>query len=362
MSRNASITLLLAFPLVAACGELTREPELASEVQWSPDILLSDTRLSHKQMATNLEWTVGVAYGSIGLEYRPFRDFDFLTQSAELHKDRYSVDVELRPRLSERVMLLLSGNYYYGFNDYRTLWLDEYYRQSYEGLPGYTKARPQGYSAGVGARWEYIRDRVFLEAAVSYAEDDVAPAYEAIPDPDFHVVRSPGSINKIGASISSENVVAPFLRLLNEITVSDSSERDPRLNYQFSANIAAGARWVFRPQAGYAREEPTFTAWYAGGAIEYDVTDALQVFLRAAYYRDTGEILDSLSISAAPPPLETYQFGFGVRYSWPAATLQVYAAPYLLRYENFEQGTRPFTNLYRDRNWGLAQMAFSMQF
>ena len=362
MSVRASIVLLLLVLNSSFAQDLTRRPELVFEGLWSSDILLTDGRLSYNQVATNFEWTAGLAYGSIDLEYRPFRAFDFLTRPTELHRDRYSADVELRPRVAEYLMLLLSGNYYQGFSDYRTAWLDEYYRQSYEGITGYRKAHPQGYSFGAGGRWEYLADRGHLEAAMSYAEDDVAPSYEAVPNPDFHVVRAPGSINKVGASLSFENVIAPFLRLLNEIAVSDSSERNPRLSYQFSANIAAGGRWVFRPHAGYAREEPTFTAWYGGAAVEHDVTEALKIFVRAAYYRDTGEILDSLSISAAPPPLETYQFGFGVRYSWSAATLQVYVAPYLLRYENFEQGTRPFTNLYRDRNWGIVQLAFSMQF
>jgi hypothetical protein len=354
--------LLLALSAVATGAELNYKPELLLESKWSSDILLTESRLSCEQVATNLEWAVGVAYGSMGLEYRPFASFDALTQPTDLHRNRYAADLELRPRLTERLLLLLSGNYYYGFTDYRTAWLDEYYTQSYQNIRGYKKAYPQGHSAGVGARWEYMRGTGFLETALSYAEDDVAPGYEAVPDPDFHVVRSPGSINKVGLSISSENVVAPFMRLLNELAVSDSSERDPRFNYQISANIAAGPRWVFRPHAGYAREEPTFKAWYAGGAIEYDLTGALQVFMRAAYYYDSGEILDSLAISAAPPAIETYQVGLGLRYSWSMATIQLYAGSYFTRYDDLELGTMPFANLYRDRNWGIAQLAFAMQF
>jgi hypothetical protein len=363
MSRIASAALLSFFlPFAVACAELVHKPEVLSEGKWSSDILLTETRFAYEQIMTNLEWVVGVGYGSIDLEYRPFRRFDALTEPDEVHKDRTSADVELRPRLSDRVMLLLSANYYYGFTDYRMAWLDEYYAQSYEGVDGYKKAYPQGYSVGLGTRWEYLPDTGFLETAVSYGEDDVSPGYEAVPNPDFHVLRSPGSINKIGFSISSENVVTPFMRMLNEFSVTDRSERDPRFNYQLSVNIAAGARWVFRPHAGCSREEPTFKAWYAGAALEYDVTEALQIFLRAAYYQDTGEILDSFAISAAPPAIETYQFGLGLRYSWPAATLQLYAGPYFTRYDDLDLGTMPFSNLYRDRNWGIAQLAFSMQF
>jgi hypothetical protein len=362
MSGATTTWLLLALPGLAAAAEFRHQPELLGEGKWSSDILLTETRLSYEQVMTNLECVVGIGYGTIGLDYRPFTSFDALTQPTELHRNRYSADVELRPHLTERLMLLLSGNYYYGFTDYRTAWIDEYYTQSYQGIPGFKKAYPQGYSAGVGARWEYIPGAGFLETAVSYAEDDVAPGYEAVPDPDFHVVRSPGSINKVGLSISSENVIAPFMRMLNELALSDSSEREPRFNYQISANIAAGPRCVFRPHAGYSREEPTFHAWYAGGAVEYDITDALQIFVRAAYYHDSGEILDSLAISAAPPAIETYQLGLGLRYSWSIGTLQLYAGPYWTRYDDLDLGTMPFANLYRDRNWGIAQLAFAMQF
>ncbi len=347
------------------CGfaaEFTHKPDLAAEAQWASDILLTESRLLYSAVTTNLEWTVGVGYGSIDLEYRPFASFDALTSPVELHKDRYFADVEARPRISERIVLIASGSYYDGFRDYRAAWLDEFYRQSYSEVPGYKEAHPSGYSAGAGARWEYLPERGFLETSVSYAEFDVAPDYEAVPDPDFHVVRSPGSINRIGFSISSENVIAPFVRLLNEVTAFDTSGREPRLSYQISANIAAANRWVIRPHAGYAHEDPQFNAWYGGVTLEYDVTAALQVFVRGAYYHDTGEILDSLTVSGAPPPIETYQFGVGLRYSWNSMTLQLYAGPYLMRYGDLEQGTRPFTNLYRDRNWGIAQMAFSMQF
>src|SRR5688572_17638360 len=142
--------LWLALSALAAGANLTHKPELLLEGQWSSDIVLTESRLSYEQVMTNLEWGVGVAYGFIGLEYRPFTSFDALTRPTELHRDRYSADLELRPRLTERVLLLLSGNYYYGFTDYRTAWLDEYYTQSYQGIRGYKKAYPQGHSAGVG--------------------------------------------------------------------------------------------------------------------------------------------------------------------------------------------------------------------
>ena len=140
MRVRASIVLLLLVLHSSFAQDLTRRPELVFEGLWTSDILLTDSRLSYNQVTTNFEWTVGLAYGSIDLEYRPFRQFDFLTRPTELHRDRYSADVELRPRVTKDLLLLLSGNYYHGFSDYRAAWLDEYYRQSYEGITGYRKA------------------------------------------------------------------------------------------------------------------------------------------------------------------------------------------------------------------------------
>ena len=130
MSARASIIPLLLVLNSSLAQDLTRRPELVFESLWSSDILLTESHLSYNQVATNLEWTAGLAYGSLDLEYRPFRNFDFLTRPTELHRDRYAADVELRPRVTEELMLLVSGTYYQGFGDYRMAWLDEYYRQA----------------------------------------------------------------------------------------------------------------------------------------------------------------------------------------------------------------------------------------
>ena len=119
---------------------------------------------------------------------------------------------------------------------------------------------------------------------------------------------------------------------------------------------------MLRPYAGYTREAPRFQAFWPGAALEFDLTRHCTVIAEGHYYRDTGEILDPQVLSSAAPGLESYQASLGVRFTWPHFTMKVAVGPYFTHYRPLAPVSRAFSNLYRDREWGLAQGVLSVAF
>ena len=52
----------------------------------------------------------------------------------------------------------------------------------------------------------------------------------------------------------------------------------------------------------------------------------------------------------------------GLRYVGERASFSLSAAPLRAEYEPVEVGTRPFTNLYKDRTWISVQAAWAVEF
>jgi hypothetical protein len=84
--------------------------------------------------------------------------------------------------------------------------------------------------------------------------------------------------------------------------------------------------------------------------------------LTGRYYHDTGELENSLLLSSGAPPLESWEFGIGLRYRWGSSLIRLYAGPFWTNYTRHGDASAEFTYLYTDRNWGLAQLTFSRQF
>ena len=88
----------------------------------------------------------------------------------------------------------------------------------------------------------------------------------------------------------------------------------------------------------------------------------LLVSATGRYYKDIGEIENSLLLSNAGPPLESWEAGVGARYSWGRSSLKLHVGTFHTDYAALLVGTAEFFNLYQDRQWGLAQIAYSVRF
>ncbi|MBL9135758.1 MAG: redoxin domain-containing protein [Verrucomicrobiales bacterium] len=324
---------------------------------FASDVMLTQSGVTVGTRRGSWEATIGGGLSTIGLDYEPAA-FDFLGASSRVEEWRGAGQLAARWRFHERWTASAGAGVYDGFTDYRSAWLSEYYRQQFSGLPEYLSPTPAGHSVSAGLRWEYLPASGFAQLDYSYLSDEIAPGYEI----DFDGLRRgrPYLYTHL-FRLSLENIVHPRVRLLHEFRRTDTSDRDVRIGYQGSANIAVGERWVIRIQGGAAAEEPSFDAWYAGGTVECEVSSNWFLSLTGRYYEDSGEIENS-NFSNAAPALQAWQVGLGLRYERDGFAVKLHAAPYATRYGPSGIGTAFFRNLYRDRDWGLLQAGIAMEF
>ncbi len=340
---------------------VTHKTEVAFETMLATDIQLTTTTIGYGQTRNDTEWSVTYTHNTLGADYDPFQLFDFLGFSERIEEDYDGGQLAIRQRLGDELVLSAAAEGYVGYTDFRSLWLANYYKQQFAFVPGYEAPDPKGYNFSTGLRWEYQPTTGFAEATFSYAENEIAPGYEFDSALD-EAVHGNRILQTLAPALKFENILTPRVRTLNEFQLTFTTDRDPRFSYRGSINVALGERWVWRTTGGYTREAPTLRAWFAGTTLEVEIAPHWFVNASGHYYRDTGEIENSLLISTAAPGLQTWQAGLGLRYAGGHSSLSVSVAPVFADYQPVETGTRPFTNLYRDRTWISAQAAWSLAF
>ena len=326
------------------------------------DIQITSSAISYGQKRGGTEWKLSYTHNTYEEDYAPFKQFDFIGTREHISQDYNSGQLALRQALHDRLTLVAGGGGYEGFTDYRSLWLAHYYRQQFaKFFPKiYERPDPKGFNTSGGLRWEYQPTTGFIEAGFLYAEDEIAPGYDR--DDLGNALRGNHKLYTESPYLKFENVLTSRLRLLHELQMTDTSRRDLRLAYRGSLNVALAERWTWRVSGGYTREDPTLRAWSVGGTLECEVAPRWFVSASGLYYEDTGEIENSLFISTAAPGVKTYQVGLGLRYLVDWSSFHVSVAPVQANYEDVNLGTRPFTNLYRDRTWVAVQAAWAFEF
>jgi len=338
----------------------THKGGLGFDAMLSSDVKITSTTASYGQARAGTDWKLSFTHNTYDVDYEPFTSFDFLGFSERLREDFNGGQVSIRQKVSEFLTLMASGGAYEGFTSYRSLWLANYYKQQFSFVPDYDQPQPRGFSAGGGVRWEYQPTTGFIEAAFLYANDEIAPGYELDQD-TAELLRGREILHTYSPSLKFENVLTRRIRTLNEFQLQITSGRETRYLYRGSVNVALGERWVWRTAGGYTFEDPTLRAWNVGATFEFEITPRWLVNISGLYYHDTGEIENSLFISTAAPGVETYQAALGLRYLGRSSSFSLSAGPLRSEYEPVEVGTRPFTNLYKDRTWIYIQAAWTVE-
>lgn len=340
---------------------ITQTLEVGTDWMTSKDISSSSHSLNHELNRSGTTIRTSIGRMDHSLDYEPFRAFDFLGSSQRVRSDQWSGLVSVRQQLGERWTASGALSGYDGFNSHRSLWLANYYRQQYDFVPGYAVADPQGFGASTSLRWEYLPLSGFVDFGFGYANDQIAPGWEMDPfTGDLH--RGREILHSYSPTVRFENVLTPRLRLLNEFVLGNTSGRDPRYMYRGSLNAALWEDWVVRVSGGYTREDPGFEAWYMGGALDYEIARGWNVGINGKIYRDTGEIEDSFLISTAAPGLQSWHLGGSIRFKGERFSFHCSVSPLRSDYDPITVGTRPFTNLYQDRSWVLAQASVAFHF
>lgn len=332
----------------------------AFEAQLAEDIQLTTFSLNYGQRHGGTEWDFSYTHNTYGADYEPYAPFDFLGFAERLDEAYDAGQVSVRQKLSERLTIAAGGGVYSGYTDFRSLWLANYYRQQFHFVAGYAAPDPHGFNVASGLRWEYQPAAGFLEADFSYADNEIAPGYEFEPELG-RAVHGRDRLHTYAPSLKFENVLSQRLRALQEFQLTLTSGREPRFTYRGSVNAALGERWVARVTGGYTHEDPTLQAWHVGATLEYEFAPRWHLSASGLHYTDTGEIENSLFISTAAPGVTLWQGGLGVRYAGDKHSFHLAVLPSWSDYDAVQVGTRPFTNLYRDRDWISVQAAWSFE-
>ena len=352
-SSSSGIIETASGPPVERRGEISFESFLSS------DIKTTSTTIGYGQKHGDSEWRVNYILNTFSEDYEPFPLFDFLGFQESLSETYNAGIFSFRRKLSEPLTLSVSGGGSKGFTDYRSLWLANYYKQQFSFVPGYESPEPFGYNASTGLRWEYLPATAFLDASFFYAYNEIAPGYEFEPVAS-ELLQGQRLLETYSPTLRFENLVTRRIRMLNEFQTTFTTGRETRFAYRNSLNLAVGEKWVMRSLGGYTFENPTLRAWYAGATIEYEIAPPWLVNISGLYYHDTGEIENSAFISTAAPGLATWQGGLGLRYAGEISSFSISVAPVWSNYDPVSAGTRPFTFLYRDRDWVSIQAALSI--
>jgi len=328
---------------------------------WASDIFLTDELVQYRQTRPRSEVTLSVTHGHIGLDFVP----EFPTEkNADVENERYGFQTATRFRLSDRATLLAGGGAYDGFADYRSLWLDEYFRQVYSGRTGYEKAHPWGYNASGRLRWAYMPSSAFVQGDLIYQRDVISPGYD-VEFPPFppRLVRFRDTYDTVSGRLTLENVLTPRLRARQELQITATTDRELRFAFQTSLDCALAEHWVARLAGGYTEEQPQLEAWFGQVTVERDWNETWFVSLFGRYYTDTGQIENALLVqNTASPPLETFQAGVGLRWQGVKSSAKLVVGPYFTRYDSTENSDNLFGHLYEDRDWLSMQFAFSHEF
>lgn len=370
-SWKTVLSLLLGLGLRLSPAELSPENIFDADTEFAvaSDIFLTDSGVKFNQRRTSSEWEVGLRYASFIEEYRPNPEVDGLGYPQTLYENRYSAQASLSQRLTAPLQLLVSATYYDGYPDYRRVWIANRYRQKYADprfprIPGYEDPNPFGFGMSTGLRYEYWPAFAFAEARVGYQFEQTAPGYEDGLDSagNYQLMRGRERLNTYLGSFSSENVISSHIRLLNEFRFTQTTDRELRFSYRGSVNVALGQRWIGHGYGGVSREAPQFNAYFLGLTLDYELSSHFTLVLISRYYSDTGEVENSLPVTSAAPPLESWESGLGCRWTAGRSTLLIYVSPFWTNYQRNPRIGKEFIYLYAARNWALAQLTWSMSF
>ena len=329
--------------------------ESGFETLASRDIHVTDATVSGRLRDEGWDVELQGTRADIWAEYQNAQAVDPLGFGRDMAEHRHAGQGMVRARPSSRWTLQASGGGYSGYTDYRSLWLNEYYRQRFGPLVGYREARPAGWNVSAGGRWAARPGDRFLQWDVLWQGDTVAPAYEKFPFQPL--IRRQDRLDTRGFRVGGEGILGRRLRGLVEGQVLWTTERRPRFSLRQSLNWAVDEAWVARFMVAMTIESPRYISGSAGVVVERELARGWFAGVDLRYYHDNGQLNQSLPESTASPGLRTVQAALVARWQGEAWGAKASVGPYLNDYDEVTSKLNPFVHLYRDRTWMGVQVA-----
>ena len=355
----AMVALASSWAAVVRAGMPGTEATLAGEALECGDIRLRELNLQADRSLPRCQYVFSATASRIDIDYGPAQ-YDILSQPVRRVEDRTAAELTARFRTDADFIPFAGGGGYCGFTDFRSVWLDEYYRQLYAGVPGYAHASPHGWHALAGGRWSYVPGCAILQGTLVRQDDTVSPGYE--PQIGRPLLRGRERLRTTAVRVSTENVATRTVRTLLEIGAMNTTGRDTRYSVQGSVNWAVSDAVTLRGVMAGVREPPAFHATSVALTCERDWNARWFAGLAVRGYRDGGEVVDPLIGSSAAPAVRSVHVAASLRWQGERIAVRLEGGPYRTRYDNVALASAQFARLYRDRTWRRGQCTASWRF
>ena len=325
------------------------------------DLFLAESSLTYRGTVADHDLSLTLSHGRMDVDYQPNAIADLIGTSRQLQKDRLGFQSNLNGSLTTKLGWRIGGGYYNGYANYRTLWLDEYYRQQFSRLTGYEQADPFGFNGLLGLRWEYLPATGIAEVNLSYQRSQIAPGYDR---PLFQALeRGRDTINTLGATLSVEHVLGSRWRGRFQFSLADTTHRSLRNAAGLSLNYTLSESWIWRGTVARTSEQAGFLSHSIETIWEHDWNNEWFVGFGGRFYEDNGDIENSLFVvTTAAPDLKTTQAFLSFRWTSLKSAVHVELGPYLVDYATADTVIAPFANLYRERNFFRLGFSYSYSF
>ncbi len=330
--------------------------DVEGSVLFGDGITLSEYSLYTQLTSDPFDLGITLSYDTYEIDYEP----EIFGRATKLSTSQDTIAFDGRLTLGDHWNLIGTASYYDGYADYRSLWISEYYDQLFGAVDGYIDPSPKGVSFSLGLEWEYIPVMAKVRLTGGYSKDTIAPAYDF---GENGLVRSRPDLYTNFFQLQTENVLTNKLVMQNTFQYTNTTNREKRWSARTALNYAINDRLFMRFNGGFAVEQPTFDAYYAGLSLEYQFIDNWFLRLNGRYYEDTGEIENSLGgFTSSAPALESFELGAGLRWQGVNSALNLYVAYYQTEYEPLAEDNAFLQNLYNDRRWGIVQLSYTYNF
>lgn len=322
------------------------------------DIQLFDSDLTIRWRNLERDLSTSIGWAPIHMDYIP-SSASLIGKPADLDSNRASWQFTWREALEKTWRWNLSAGGYEGFTDYRSLWLEEYYRQLFSTVPGYREADVGGANVSVAGTYEFLPQCGMINWSLAFQTDDASPAYEKPIGADL--IRGVSHYETWRFGMGSEHVLNPRVRFKQDAAAFQTTSRDWRYVYRGEVAWAVADEWSVR-SAMDGSLEGGFHSGSFSLMLEKDWSARWFVGLQARAYRDNGQIIDPEIVSSSSPALDSLHIQLMLRHESERLVWRFAVGPYLTRYGGLGLANRTFDTLYRDRDWLSMQAACTWRF
>ncbi|MGJ8695377.1 MAG: hypothetical protein ACSHYF_03605 [Verrucomicrobiaceae bacterium] len=343
---------LLSLLTLPAFSQGTQSLDTEFEGLYSSDIDIWTGSVFYELEQGDWSFSGGFGRTDYSLLYQPVPTLGGTLRS--LSGETWQTNLSLGNQISPDLNLSLGLRAYDGFADYRSIWIAEYYRQTFN-FPGsgYLSPDPGGWALNTGLVWN-PRLESTLGLDLSYGRDSIAPGWT-------FGSSSADLLSSYNVRLRWEESLNPRLKTETSLTYSDISQRDPRILLQSSWNFAASDQLTLRAQFGAGKENPSFESVYTGITLDYELNEHWSLALSGRIYDDSGEIENS-GFNTAAPGLRSYELGLSALYQNGDHAIRASLSLFQNNYDPVDPTNDFFANLYRDRDWTAARLAYSLTF